>query len=253
MKNLNAVIIEDNESQLSELELLLEQNHPEINLLGNAGNVADAVKLINKTKPDLVFLDIDLPGGSGFDVIEKTLVNHFKVIFTTAHQKFAVKAFEFSALHYLLKPIKEDKLKEAINRYPEEPDNDFTKKLEILKESLMEKPQRIMLPTSDGRIFVNISDIVSAKAEGNYSSINFNNKQESILISKTLKRLEELLEDMNFARPNNSHLINLKYISTYKTAGGARVILANKEEVSITKTFSETFLEKMNKFAKSIQ
>lgn len=251
MKHLNAVIIEDDESQLSELELLLEQHHPEIKLQGNAGNVADAVKLVNKVKPDLVFLDIDLPGGDGFDVIKKTNVNHFRVIFTTAHQNYAVRAFEFSALHYLLKPIAPDKLKEAINRYPEEPDNDFDKKLQILKDSLQDRPQKIMLPTGDGIILVNIADIVRFEANRGYALVFFNDGRRNMLISRTLNEMYNLLADMDFARPHHSHLVNLKYIEKYRTRGNGSVLMKDGVEISISQTYRSSFRNAIENFARA--
>lgn len=251
MKKISAVIIEDNESQLRELELLLNVSHPEITCKGSAGDVKSGIELINKQKPDLVFLDIDLPGGTGFDIIENTKVNHYKVIFTTVHQKYAVRAFELSALHYLIKPIKAEKPKEAINRYPDTQDDDFVQKLQILKESLQERPQKIMLPTDDGRIFVNIADIVRFEAYEGYARVFFNDGRKNMLISKTLNELNNLLTDMDYARPHNSHLVNLKYIEKYRTRGNGSVLMKDDTEISITQTYRSSFKQAIENFARA--
>jgi two-component system LytT family response regulator len=132
--NVKAVIIDDEENFTSSLEILIKKNFPNIIISGTATNVKDGVALINKTMPNLVFLDIHLPDGNGFDLLETTKFNSYEVIFTTSFSEYAVRAFEVSAVHYLLKPIELPKLKEAINRFNSKIDNDkFDEKLRILK------------------------------------------------------------------------------------------------------------------------
>ena len=248
MKNIKALIIEDDESAVSALELKLNAVAPEIEIAGTAGNVNDALTLIKEKNPGLLFLDVELPDGTGFDVINRSTRRNFKVIFTTAHNKYAVRAFELAALHYLKKPVDEVELKEAVKRFPANNDADFLDKLGILKESLIEKPQKIMLPDSNGLEMHNISDIVRCEAEGSYTKVIFRNNS-SRLVARGIKSLEENLRDLHFSRVHNSHLVNLKYVKKYVRGRSPHVELSNGETVTISDTKKEAFLEQLNRYA----
>ena len=173
--NIKSVIIDDEETFSSSLEILLKRNFNNISIIGKATSIKDGISLINKVEPDLVFLDINFPEGNGFQIIESTKNKNYEIIFTTSFSEHAVRAFEVSAIHYLLKPIDIIKLKEALNRYLTKTENEkFDEKLNILKNSLLDKPQKIMLPTSEGNSIFIIGDIVRCIAEGTYSNIYFN-------------------------------------------------------------------------------
>jgi two-component system LytT family response regulator len=253
MSDINTVIVEDDENSLSILQLLIKNHCHELRLVGIARDVDNAVKVINDQKPDLLFLDIDLPDGSGFDILKQ--INHFyyEVIFTTVHNKYAVRAFEVSALHYLMKPITVDKLQNAISRFskPQKNGNNLDEKLKILKESLSEKPQKIMLPTSDGMNVFNISEIVRCEADGNYTMIYFNDNTK-LFISKPIKSLNKILSELHFSRVHNSHLINLKFIKKYVKGKSPYLELTSKETIPISETFKNHFIEDLEKYVKQV-
>jgi two-component system LytT family response regulator len=250
--NVKAVIIDDEENFTSSLEILIKKNFSNIIIAGTATNVKDGVALINKTMPNLVFLDIHLPDGIGFDLLETTKFNSYEVIFTTSFSEYAVRAFEVSAVHYLLKPIELAKLKEAINRFNSKIDNDkFDEKLRILKESLLDRPMKILLPTSDGHNIYNISEIVRCEADSSYSSVYFNNG-EKILISRPLQHLHRILAELDFVRIHSKHLVNLKYVKKYVSGRNAHLLLTDKTELQISQHQKSEFEDKLKKYVKTV-
>lgn len=248
---INTVIIDDEDNFATSLEILLRKNIPKISIIGTANSVKEGVSLIKKVSPNLVFLDINLPDGSGFEILEKTNNKSYEIIFTTAYSEFAQRAFEFSALHYLMKPLSIEKLKDAMERYSKAHDKDnFDEKLRILKESLIDKPQKILLPTSDGQNIFNISDIVRCEADDNYTNVHFINKKK-FLISKPLQSFNRILNDLEFVRIHNKHLINLRYVKKYVCGRKPFVILTDNTELPLTQTYRTEFSERLKHFAKS--
>jgi two-component system LytT family response regulator len=193
-----------------------------------------------------------LPDGSGFDILEKTLFTGFEVIFQTSFNEYAVQAFEFSALHYLLKPINFDKLKRALDRYKTYKTYDnLDNKLRILKESIStEKPNNILLQSGEGLTMYNINEIVRCMADANYTKIFFNNG-ENILISKNLQNFDTMLSGSNFVRVHNSHLVNLKYVKKFIRGKHAYIVLADGNEIPISEQKKDEFKEQLSHFAKS--
>ena len=252
MNQITTVIIDDEENSVSVLRLLILQHCPELRIVGIGKNVKDSVKLINETKPGLIFLDIDLPDGTGFDILKQILHFNYQVIFTTAHNKYAVRAFEVSALHYLLKPISSEQLITATGRFTKNNgQNNIDEKLKILKESLLEKPQKILLPTSEGLSVFNISEIIRCEADGNYTTIFFNDKSK-VLISKPIKSLNQILTELNFSRVHNKHLVNLKHIQKYVKGRKPYIILSDNSSLPISETRKNRFVDDLEKFAKHI-
>ena len=248
MQKINTVIIEDDDSSISNLELLIDTYTSNLAVKGIAKTMSEGLTLINTVKPDLIFLDINLPDGNGFDLLNNTIVNNFKVIFTTVYDKYAVRAFEISALHYLLKPVTAEKLIEAVKRYPAETKDSFEDKITILKESLIEKPRKIMLPTSDGLELFNIGDIIRCEADGNYTNVFFNNKKQ-IMISKPLKSLEENLKELDFSRIHHGNLINLKYLKKYVKGKKPYVVMTDNNTYSISESRRKAFTDELEQFA----
>jgi two-component system LytT family response regulator len=221
-------------------------------LIGIATSVKDAKELISKSRPDLIFLDIDLPDGTGFDIIDKDNPITYEVIFTTSFNEFAVRAFEFSALHYLLKPIETEQLIESVNRFLKTTFQDnFISRFNILKESITDKPQKIMLPSNDGFNLYIISDIMLCEADSNYTTIYFNNGEKTV-VSKHLQQLDVILSNLGFARAHNKYLVNLRYIKKYKKNKHGEVVLTNGTEIPISITYRIEFEEKIKEFAKLI-
>ncbi len=250
-EKINAIIIDDEENFTAALEILLRKHFPKINIVGNAISVASGVAMITTYKPKLVFLDINLPDGLGFDILSKTSELSYEIIFTTAYNEFALRAFEVSALHYLMKPITVEKLRDAIERYEKAHEKDyFDEKLKILKESLVDKPQRILLPTSDGMSVFNIADIVRCEADSNYSFVHFNTKHK-VHLSKPLQYLDKILNELDFVRIHHKHLVNLRYMKKYKSGRKPYILLSDNTELPISETYSTAFAEHLKHFAKS--
>lgn len=214
------VIIEDENNAKEAITDLINLIDPEIKILGYAESVENAINLINNTKPEVVFLDIHIKNGSGFDVLERIEDYKGKVIFTTAHENYAIKAFKYSALDYLLKPINPVELKSVIKTVKEEIHKDTTYKemLEVVKHNKKnDENQKIILKTLNSQYIVLISDIIRCKSEGAYTM--FYLKKRTILTSKNLKYYDNLLSENGFIRTHQSHLVNTRLIKQLTNAG----------------------------------
>lgn len=246
---IRAVIIEDEAPCVSSLMNLLEKFCPEVEVLEVAGNVEDAVRSINKVAPDLVFLDINLANGDGFTVLECVSQRNFAVIFTTAYDSFAIRAIEYSALSYLLKPINFRDLITAVNRYKE-----FRltqEKYELFKHNLGSKLERIILPRIDGYDVVPISDIVFCEGSDKYTIIRMNNKKR-IIVSKMLNDVEEALEGLSFFRINNNILVNLNYVVSYDRARSPRIKLEGDLYFEVASRRKKDFINAMKRIIRSV-
>jgi two-component system LytT family response regulator len=216
---IKAILIEDDEVLRLGLQEMLQIYAPNFNVVGQADTVVSAVELLLKTLPDVVFLDIMLIGGTGFDVLKqyqiKNGVPQFKIIFITAFEEYAVKAFRMSALDYLLKPIDPDELKEVIKKI-ENNTSENQSSIQLLVEQIERKNsiKKIALSTAEGIHIVPVDEIVYAQADSNYTTIVLNNKKQ-IIVSKPLKEYEELLADKGFLRIHQSYLINIHYVQFF--------------------------------------
>lgn len=249
---IDIIIVEDDENAAASLEMMLEDTCIEHRILDIAPSLAKAVELVDKKKPSLVFLDIELPDGYGYDLFRKTKFKNYKIIFTTTHSQYAVQAFELSALHYLMKPFDGKALAEALKRYTTTTESEMLdKKLEILKASMIERPEKIILPNAGGSLVHNINDIVHCESDNNYCYVSFVNGSRE-LITRSLKDMERALNDSGFVRIHGSHLINLRYIKKYQTGNNHRVILSNNLEFPVTDTYRQNFAERLQQFARKI-
>ncbi|QOD61557.1 response regulator transcription factor [Polaribacter haliotis] len=235
MKSYTAIIVEDNPLALKMLTSDISNNHSEIEIIGTATSVVEASKLIRKNTPDILFLDIMLGDGTGFDVLEILPDLHSKIIFVTASDAHAIKAFKFSAIDYILKPYSDSDLETAIKKakvqiLPEKA------QLEVLQQTVTSpnnKPEKISLHTSDKIIVVNISAIIRCKSENNYTTFHFNDGSK-ILVSKTLKYYADMLKEVGFLRVHQSHLINSKYIKEFIKSDGGYLLLTDKSNVPVS-------------------
>lgn len=219
---IKAIIIDDDSNLRQGLLHLLKQLAPDIQVIAQADEVAQGLEILHQLKPDVLFLDIQLTDGTGFDILEKYQKNYgkpkFQVVFITAHEQYALRAFRFSALDYLLKPIDVEDLQQVIDkvRINHNKTTDY-KNIEVLLEHLSKKtdqPKRMALPTAEGIHLFNIKDILRIESSGNYSTFYFQNKDE-VIVSKTLKDYEDLLSQHGFERIQQSHLINLSYLKSF--------------------------------------
>ncbi len=219
---IKAIIIDDIEQARITLKKDLETYASDVKVIAEANGVIKGAKLLKTTQPDVLFLDIQMQDGSGFDLLDILKEIPFKIIFITASDAHAIKAFRYAAIDYLLKPVDPDELVEALKKLREEKLNE-NEKYKLLNESLKnhQKPHsRLALHTQDKIYIVNITDIVRCESSINYTEFYFTGGKK-LLVTKTLKEFEDLLGDQGFYRVHQSHLINTKYIKEFvKTDGG---------------------------------
>jgi two-component system LytT family response regulator len=242
-----AVIVDDELDAIESVKLLLNENFSNITIAGTAQNVHDAQEIIALVKPDIVFLDIEMPDGTGFDVLEAIPDRKFKVIFITAYNQYAIKAFKYSAVDYILKPIDIDEFVNAVGRLEELNTSNpkAEEKIKVLLENVNGKrPEKIALSTSESIEFVRISDIIQIEAEGSYSTLKFQD-QTSLVVSKNLGEFESLLEDHPFYIPHQSHLINLLHVKKV-TRLGNEIVMEDGSIAFLSRRKKNQFMELMS-------
>lgn len=247
--SLKAIIVEDEKHSRENLKNLLEEFCVGIKVIGLASSVTEAVTLISSLKPDVIFLDIELQTGTGFDVLNQLPDLNFEVVFTTAFEQYAIKAVKFSSLDYLLKPIDLEELQKAVEKAKKSKNQVIYKKqLETLMLNLKQqqpKLNKICLATAEGFEFINVNTILYCKAEGSYTSFILNDNSK-LLVSKHLKEYENLLLEQDFMRVHNSFLINLKEVKKFVKSDGGYMIMNNNDTVSISRSKKDDFLEVMS-------
>ncbi len=248
---MKTLIIEDEPQAISALKQELQLNCPEVVLLDVAQNVRDGVKKIKQHQPDLIFLDIQLSDGLGFDILKKLKKINFKVIITTAYSNYALKAIKFSALDYLLKPIDTEELKKAVDKAAEQNQGDLSKKIDsfLQNQNNLITDKRIVFQTSEGVFLHHISNIIRCNSEGNYTHIHFETGKK-LLVTKTLKDLDELLSSHGFERIHHSHLINLRHLISYISKDGGYVVMSNKTTLPVSQRKKVDFIKKLEMFNK---
>lgn len=249
---MTSVIVEDEKKLRTAFKGMLELYCPQVELLGEADRIQSALPIIKEKKPDVLFLDIELPDGSGFELMEQLLneagsnqlVNKMSVIFITAHEEYAVKAFKLSAIDYLLKPVDPDELVSAIEKAQQKLDETTRViRMNALIENVRqanESPKKIALHTTSGFLVHKVSEIRRCEGEGNYT--RFYLQDNKLLISsKTLKEYEQMLVPYNFIRVHKSHLVNLNCVRKYSHEG--YLILDNEEKVPVSSRKKEQLYE----------
>ncbi len=242
-----AVIIDDSSQARKLLKLMLLELAPEVTLVGEAENVDEGLKLIENEQPDAVFLDIEMPGKTGIQLAEILLERNFKgnVVFTTAYNAYAIKAFRLSAIDYLLKPIQEDQLTEAVKKLKEEKKNrDNQSRLNALSENLREERNEVLcIPSQSGFEYLPVSEIEYLEADGSYVKIYCINNR-SLTVSKNLKYFENALADCtNFIRPHRSFLVNMDYVTNYSKSDGGFLILKRNVQIPVSRERKQAIQE----------
>jgi two-component system LytT family response regulator len=246
---ITALLIDDDSNLRNGMKSLLTRYAPEIRIIGEADSVDTGVNLLLQNPPQVVFLDIHLGDGSGFDLLEE--VNrqgklNSQIVFITAHEQYAIKAFRFSALDFLLKPVDPEELQKVIGKLKQVIDkNDNVAHIDLLLENIRKKTdhfKRIALSNSDGIHLFEVSDIIRCESEDNYTKFYIKNNKP-ILISKTLKEYEELLTAHGFERIHQSHLINLAYLKSYIKKDGGYVVMADNAHLPISQRKKERLQE----------
>jgi two-component system LytT family response regulator len=252
---IRTILIDDEEKSMAALTALLTRYCPQVEIIAKAGSMQEAVTVVNELKPDLVFIDILMPDGTGFDVLERCNDSSFGVIFVTAFEEHALRAFRFAALHYLLKPVNYQELQDAVERF-QAPDREAASlprhehRVEIAKKTYSTTvPESIVLHSLDGFSVAKIADIVRCEADSNYTKVIFTNAKP-FLASRSLMHFEELLAELHFARVHHKHLINLAHVRKYVKGRGGMVEMADGQEVEVSTRKKDEFLEAMANFAR---
>jgi two-component system LytT family response regulator len=243
---MNVVIVEDEVNSRMLLRNLLMEI-PKVTIVGEAATVAEAKEVIGNTHPDLLFLDIQLQNSTSFELLQQ-LEQQYEIIFTTAYDEYAVKAFKFNAIDYLLKPIDEDELKLAVQKAEERISSNYKLSKEQVTNLLATVSgtgrvnDKIAIPTPDGFIVLPCQDILYCRSIGNYTEFVLVHDKK-LMSSYTLKQYDDILSNHGFLRIHKSYLVNLKHIVQYKRTDGGSVVLANGDEIAVSKRNKEVLLE----------
>ena len=245
---ITAVIIDDEDHARENLHILLSSNHSHVSIVGEADSVDSAVHVIENTKPQLVFLDIELSDGSGFNVLERVNTLDFQVIFVTAFSEFAVLAFRYNALDYLLKPISIDELNEAVSKIQDKVSGGYLTEAELnfLIENMRKKAEdkQLVIRNSDGITYIKVTDIVRCEGDGNYTTL-FLAKEKKVVASKPLREYDTILPSTMFFRVHQTHLINLNFIKKFTRNDGA-VVLIDNTHIPVARRRKQEFLAKLD-------
>lgn len=229
---LKAILVEDEIISRDILRNYIIKYCPTVELVGEASNINDAELLIKKYSLDLVFLDVEMPFGNAFDLLERIEDRTFETIFVTAYDHYAIEALNSHASYYLLKPISIDELIKGVHIVSEIKKKENELQNKILSPKLTNTSGKITIPTQDGFEVVAINEILFCKADDNYTEIHFKNSKK--LVSKTLKHFEVLLKNESFARIHKSYLVNVHAIVKYKKGKGGSVLVSNGKEISVS-------------------
>jgi two-component system, LytTR family, response regulator len=246
---IKAIIVDDELGARESLSKMLEKNCKHVEVVAKADSMLSAFEAIINKEPDLVFLDIEMPNGNAFDLLEKFKSINFNIIFTTAYDHYAIKAIKFSAVDYILKPIDPEELVQAVKRFEERTGekNSLDKQFKTLLSNVRpeNKLKKVGIPDGDGLIFINLSDIIRCDSDGNYTFFILTNGKK-IIASRTLGEYEQMFADDNFFRIHRSHLVNLEHVKKYIKGEGGYVVMTDNSQVEVSRRNKTDFLEKLS-------
>lgn len=245
---MTAVLIDDEKNALEVLQLQLNQFCVDVNIVAAANGGIKGIEAIKKHKPDLVFLDIEMPHKNGFDVLNETKEYNYKVVFTTAYDQFAIKAFKFSAIDYLLKPIDITELQQAVEKVKQSSNSSLDEKMKLFFQQYQPQNNKelIALPVGDAMQFFKQDDIIRCESDSNYTYI-FLTSGKKILLAKTLKEIEEALAGLSFFRIHQSHLVNMNHVSKFSKSEGSYVVMTDGSTLNISRNRKDLFMEQFRK------
>ncbi|AOW19663.1 LytR/AlgR family response regulator transcription factor [Urechidicola croceus] len=244
---IKAIIIDDEQHCIDRILSYCHKYKDSVDIIEVVQTVEGGLESIKNTQIDLLFLDVHIHNQTGFDLLKKIKHINFDIIFTTAYDKYAVQAFKFSAIDYLLKPIDRDDFNQAIEKVIDKSKKEhFDDKVQVLLHNISDGNQqkKISIPTNEGYIFIEVKEIIRCQSDVNYTNI-FTKNNQKITVSKTLKTFEKMLEDFNFFRIHNSHLINLSHIKKYTKGKSGYVTMIDNTNLEVSIRRKEKFLEKM--------
>jgi two-component system, LytTR family, response regulator len=243
---LTALIVDDEPFCCDVLITLLEKYCSNVRVVSSCSSAIEAMKAIQALKPDVVFLDVEMPRMNGFQMLEQLPTINFDIVFTTSYDQYALKAIRFSAIDYLLKPIDYEELQKAVEKVMLRKQAPLVEQIKILMQKI--KPStavnKVALPTMEGLQMISIDSIISCESDSNYTSILLKGKQK-IVVSRTLKEIENLLEDYPFLRVHHSFLVNLNEINKYVKGEGGYLIMNDGSSVDVSRSRKESLLKKL--------
>ena len=245
---ISAIIVDDEPQCCETLSLLLARYCPQVQITGIFHSGAKALTAIKNTSPGIVFLDIEMPQMNGFELLEQLPAINFELIFTTSYDQYAIKAFHFSALDYLLKPIDREELQKAVQKSVQRQMPPLPQQIDILLKRFQQPVNvigKIALPTIEGLQMIAVDSIISCAAENNYTIFLLRNKQKTV-VSRILKEVEEMLEGHCFIRVHNSYIVNLNEIAKYVRGEGGYLIMSDGSSVDVSRSRKESLLKRLS-------
>lgn len=249
---MKAIIVDDESLSQQALKELLARNHPEVDVLACGGNVKEGHRLIRKFNPEIVFLDIEMPDGLGFDLLRRFEGYDFQVIFITAHNKYAITAIKFGALDYLLKPVSEEELAQSLEKVNKKfKERISADQIQILMETLrnfdaQKLPTRIAIPTSKGILYKQVKDIIRLEAQKNYTEFSLMNHAKKILASSNIGEYVDQFERYReFMKVHRSHLVNLYFVDKFVREDGNYLVMEDGSEVSVSRPYRDELLQRL--------
>lgn len=246
---IRAIIVDDEKHCSESLKLLADRYLDDIKIVAEINDPMLALEVIALEKPDLLFLDIEMPKMNGFELLNQLKLAQMDVIFTTAYDEFAIEAFKVSAIDYLLKPIEREQLVKAVNKFKKYlDDKDFAERFRIFLSQYGQQEPRILgkiaLPTQEGFEFIKQENIVRCESDSNYTTVVLE-QQKDIIVSRTLKDVEHMLDPHSFVRVHHSHLINLRHIRKYHKGSGGVIVMENGDNVNVSRSKKSEFLDRI--------
>jgi two-component system, LytTR family, response regulator len=245
---ITAIIVDDEPYSCESLATLLERYCPNVKVLDICYSGADALKAIGEQAPTLIFLDIEMPGMNGFEMLQNLPSINFAIIFTTSYDQYAIKAIRFSALDYLLKPVDRQELQIAVQKAIHKSHETFPQQMEMLMHKLQHRLSainKIAMPTMEGLRMIPVNSIISCASSSNYTILTLKNK-EKITASRTLKEIEELLEDFCFLRVHNSFVVNINEVEKYVKGDGGYLIMSDGSNIDVSRSRKELLLKRLH-------
>ena len=250
---MKAILVDDEPDGIRTLKKMLESHCPNVEVAATCSNAASAKQELERIRPDVVFLDIQMPGKSGLDLLTEMPEKDFEVIFVTAHNEYMLQALQYSAADYLLKPVDEDRLIEAVQRVETRIQAEKKEWTETLMHNLNKagspSEMRLCLPTLKGFIVVKLDDIFYCEAERSYTIFHLDGKK-TVTVSKSLIEYDNLLQETQFFRIHKSFLVNLNHIKEYQRGEGGLVIMTDNAEIEVSRRKKELFLNRMKELYK---
>jgi two-component system, LytTR family, response regulator len=250
LKNIKTILVDDEQNNIAFLQSLLTQNCPSVNIIETTNNATDGLAMIKELQPQLVFMDVDMPGMTGFEVLKKLEPLHFEVIFVTAYNQYAMEAFDFNAVAYITKPIVTEKLVAAVEKAQSKiEEKKYTQHIFTLLEDVQQKnsSDKIALPTMQGLQFIKLAQILYCESNGNYTNF-FLLDGSKIMVSRQLGEYEKLLPIDVFARIHDKHIINLNCIQEYIKGSGGEVVLENGVRLTVAARRKDELLNRFEKW-----